>query len=246
MIIKSFINLKGKKIYYEYRHENNDYLVLLLHGFGSDMHERGNFDSLCSKLLESNIDTIRFDYLGHGKSSGHTEDLKMAFAMEEALTLLKKYPHKKIGIVGASYGGGLAVMLTTCVKVDKLVLWSPLIDARNNVINPQNHFCKDFLGAEALKQIKEKGYATFGTTGVRFNMNVFDDALRYDAKKVLRNYKNPVKIFHGTYDLVVPYKQSVELMSKNVEVKIIEKATHCFYDEFSKYVIDETVKFLKV
>ena len=67
---KKFINLKGKKIYYEYRHENNDYLVLLLHGFGSDMHERGNFDSLCSKLLESNIDTIRFDYVGSWKVFG--------------------------------------------------------------------------------------------------------------------------------------------------------------------------------
>lgn len=245
MIIKSKIKINGNFISYIYTHENNSHLALLLHGFGSDMHEKGNFDTLSEKLLQSNVDSLRFDYLGHGQSDGHTEDLTMEIAINEALTLLKKYPHKKISIIGTSYGGGLATLLTEYIDVDKLALWSPLIDAKNNVIHPQNHFCKDFLGEEALKQIREKGYATFGNTNVKFNMNTFNDAEKYDAKKVIQNFKGKVKIFHGTLDLVVPYKQSLELKSKNIDVKLIEKATHCFYDDSNKMVIKETVNFLK-
>ena len=242
MIIKSKIKINGNFISYIYTHENNSHLALLLHGFGSDMHEKGNFDTLSKKLL---IDSLRFDYLGHGQSDGHTEDLTIEIAINEALSLLKKYPHKKISIVGTSYGGGLATLLTEYIDVDKLVLWSPLIDAKNNVIHPQNHFCKDFLGEEALKQIKEKGYAEFGVQKTKFNMNIFNDAKKYDAKKVIQNFKGKVKIFHGTLDLVVPYKQSLELKSKNIDVKLIERATHCFYDDSNKEVIKETVNFLK-
>ncbi len=244
MIIKSKIKIKGKYISYIYTHENNEKLVLMLHGFGSNMHEKENYDILSKKLLDNNIDSLRFDYLGHGLSEGNTEDLTIEIAMNEALTLLKKYPHKKLYIVGTSYGGGLAALLTEKIKVEKLVLWSPLIDAKNNVINPQNHFCKDFLGDEALKQIKEKGYATFGNTNIKFNMNTFNDAKKYDVKKVLLNYKGKVKIFHGTLDLVVPYKQSLELENKNINVELIENAVHCFYDENSKEVINKTVDFL--
>lgn len=245
MIIKSKLKINGKYISYIYTHENNEQLAILLHGFGSDMHEKGNFDILSKKLLEKNIDTLRFDYLGHGQSEGHTEDLTIDIAIKETLTLLKKYTHKKINLVGVSYGGGLASLLTEHINIEKIVLWSPLIDAKNNVLNPQNHFCKDFLGEEALKQIKEQGYATFGNTGVKFNMNTFNDAKKYDAKKVLLKFKGQVKIFHGTYDLVIPYKQSLELKSKNIDVELIEKATHCFYDESNIKIIEKTVEFLK-
>ena len=245
MIVKSKMNINDKYISYIYTHENNNHLVLLLHGFGSNVHENGNYDILAEKLLENNIDSLRFDYLGHGSSEGHTEDLTIDIALNEALTLLKKYPHKKISIVGSSYGGGLAVILTKHIQIDKLVLWSPLIDVKNNVLNPQNHFCKDFLGEEAVKQIKEKGYARFGIKGTKFNMNVFNDAQKYNPKNDLLNYKGKVKIFHGTYDLVIPYKQSLELKNKNIDVQIIEHASHCFYDDTSSQVIEETVKFLK-
>ena len=245
MIVKSKINMALENISYIYTHNNNDKLVILLHGFGSDMHEKGNFDILSTKLLDNNIDSLRFDYLGHGTSSGKTEDLTIEIAIKEVMALLKKYPHKSVSVVGVSYGGGLACLLTDYLKIDKLVLWSPLIDAKNNVLYPQNHFCKDFLGEEALKSIKEKGYAVFGVSGVKFNMNIFNDAVKYDAKEALLKFKGKTLIFHGDLDIVVPYKQSLSLKSKNISVNIIEGAVHAFYDKNADEVIDKTVSFLK-
>ena len=100
MIIKSKIKINSNYISYIYTHENNSHLALLLHGFGSDMHEKGNFDTLSEKLLQNDIDSLRFDYLGHGESDGHTEDLTMEIAINEALTLLKKYPHAAVLVTG--------------------------------------------------------------------------------------------------------------------------------------------------
>ena len=48
MIVKSKINMALENISYIYTHNNNDKLVILLHGFGSDMHEKGNFDILAT------------------------------------------------------------------------------------------------------------------------------------------------------------------------------------------------------
>lgn len=121
----------------------------------------------------------------------------------------------------------------------------PTYRCQKQCLNPQNHFCKDFLGNEALKQIKEKGYAEFGIKGTKFNMNVFNDAKKYNPKEVLLNYKGKVKIFHGTHDIVVPYTQSLELKKENISVEIIENACHCFYDDTRKQVISKTILFLK-
>lgn len=244
MIVRANITVHQKNIAYTYVHENNDTLALLLHGFGMNQEENGNFEKLAQQLLKHGIDSLRFDYLGHGKSEGKTEDLTIAEALHEAEILLDKYPHKVVDLVGVSYGGSIAILLTEERPISRIVLWSPLIDYENNIMRPQNHFCREFLGSEAKKQIQQKGYAIFGVDGVKFNMNLFHDAEQYHPKKVLRNYHKPVKIFHGTRDIIVPYQQSLQFQANNINVQIIDGASHCFYDEYNEEVIDKTVSFL--
>ena len=67
-----------------------------------------------------------------------------------------------------------------------MVLWSPLIDYENNIMHPQNHFCREFLGEEAIKQIRENGYAIFGVDGVKFNMNIFHDAKKISPQRNIK------------------------------------------------------------
>ncbi len=244
MIVRGTITVHKKKIAYTYVHENYDTLVLLLHGFGSDQEEKGNFDELSKQLLEHGIDSLRFDYLGHGKSEGNTEDVTISSVLQEAKMLLQKYPHKMIDVVGVSYGGGVATILANEINIERMVLWSPLIDYENNIMHPQNHFCREFLGEEAIKQIRENGYAIFGVDGVKFNMNLFHDAKKYHPKEILSHYHKPVKIIHGTRDIIVPYQQSLQLQSNDIEVQLIEGASHCFYDEFHQTVIQQTIEFL--
>ena len=228
---------------YVYNENNNESLAILIHGFGMNKDEKGNFVSLASALFSQNIDVIRIDLPGHGDSKGKTEDLKIEHGLEIIKKIILKFPHKKIFLVGVSYGGALSVLYAKNNNVDKVVLWSPLLDFKNSIISPANHFCREFLGESALQNIKENGYALFGVNGPKINMNIFDDALKYNLEDELKN-KN-VKIFHGTKDIVIPLNQSSSFALKNnLELDIVENGTHCFYDDTSNYVIEETVKYL--
>ena len=59
MIIKSKIKINSNYISYIYTHENNSHLALLLHGFGSDMHEKGNFDTYVGTTVDCDDDDIK-------------------------------------------------------------------------------------------------------------------------------------------------------------------------------------------
>ena len=162
-------------------------MILLIHGFGSDKNEQGNFIKLEEKLNQNNYDTIRLDLHGHGESTGNSEDLTIDLTIKIINQILKDKLYKKISIIGTSYGGGIAVIYANNYPINKLILWSPLLDYNRNIINPENHFCREFLGKEALKNIKEKGYSEFGVSGKRINMNLFNDVKKYNPVDILKN-----------------------------------------------------------
>lgn len=245
--MKQTLVINGNKISYTYLCNHNDVLVVLLHGFGVNQEEKGNYVTLSQKLLDAGMDSLRFDFLGHGESEGETIDLTIEEALKEVDTFVKKYPHQHLYLVGTSYGGGVATLYAEDHPVEKMALWSPLIDFENNIRNPQNHFCKDFLGEEALKQIKEVGYARFGINGVKFDHRLFEDVEKYNPLNALKKELIPIKVFHGKKDMIIPYEQSTRLplISSNIEVELVEYGTHCFYDETSSEVISRTVSFLK-
>lgn len=228
----------------------NKKLALLIHGFGSDKSEKSNFEILAKELLKHNIDSIRFDLIGHGSSSGDTTELTINKGLNIIDKLLKNYSHPTKYLIGASYGGTLAVLYAEKASpnyIDKIILWSPLLDLTNNILCPQNHFCKDFLGLEALNNIKKDGYSQFGINGPKFNMNLYDDALKYSPEISIKNIKCKIKIFHGDKDIIVPLKQSQNIVkNSNIGFSIIKNGTHCFYNDESNIqnVIYETIKFL--
>lgn len=244
----NYLLVDGIKISYCYTHyDANNKLVFLLHGFGSDMDERGNYKELASKLLECKMDSIRFDYPGHGESTGNSEDFTIINGIHIIEALLKIYPYDDLSFVGTSYGGGLAAIYSWRHGVNRMVLWSPLLDSYHNVIEPENHFCKEFLGDEALKSIKERGYAIFGVNGKKINMNVFNDAMKYPCAIKEDMNVNKILILHGDKDLLVPYNQSarVSLLNNKISLELISGGSHCFYDETITEVINKTINFLR-
>lgn len=67
-------------------------VVVFNHGFGTDKHERGLFDSIVGKLTEELGDSsfVRFSYAGYGKSGGSQEE-KTINTMAEDLCSVWQY-----------------------------------------------------------------------------------------------------------------------------------------------------------
>lgn len=234
MINKKKIRFGKYNISYVYNFslKNKESLVIMIHGFGSDKDEEGNYILLEQLLAQNNFSTIRFDMPGHGDSSGKTEDYSIDDVILIVKNLVSKYKYNNYYLIGSSYGGAVSVLAAKKLNISKIVLYSPLLDFKNNIISPQNDFCSLFLGEKAYNRIKKFGFSFFGFNDKKIGNKLFEDANKYDPNIEIGNLKSDVLIFHGENDDIVPVAQSKEIALKydNVKLKIVPKSKHLFYN----------------
>jgi pimeloyl-ACP methyl ester carboxylesterase len=106
-------------------------LALLCHGFLSSKNSVTN-RTLTRLLNERGLATFRFDFFGQGDSDGPFEEITTTLALhqtETALDLVSARGYDRIGLVGSSFGG-LVAILTAAQRRDIacLALKCPVVD----------------------------------------------------------------------------------------------------------------------
>jgi len=89
-----------------------DRLVVLCHGFLSNKNSTTN-KVLTAQLVEQDIATLRFDFFGQGESQGPFERITVSIALAQALAALDlaaSKGHRRIGLIGSSFGGLVAIL----------------------------------------------------------------------------------------------------------------------------------------
>lgn len=89
-----------------------DRLVLLCHGFLSNKNSTTN-TALTRLLLAGGIATFRFDFFGQGDSQGPFESITLTTALDQALRaldLIRARGYRRIGLMGSSFGGLVAIL----------------------------------------------------------------------------------------------------------------------------------------
>ncbi len=91
--------------------------VLLLHGFGSSRDEVGSmYARLADALAARGVGSLRIDFRGFGKSDGDTGSTTVGGQIEDAatayayLTGVPWVDAERVGVLGFSLGGGIAIM----------------------------------------------------------------------------------------------------------------------------------------
>lgn len=138
------------------------------------------------ELTSYGFDVFIIDYRGYGKSRGRRSEVAMHGDAEAAFRyLLHSYAEQDIVIYGRSLGSGFAVPLAKKHSQSPLVLETPFF---------------------SLLEIAEQQapYVPIGFL-LRF-------PLRSD--EIIGQLKNPLIIFHGTKDRVVPYQSGLKLFEK--------------------------------
>ncbi len=131
-------------------------VVLLLHGWNSQMNEVGNmFGELASDLADQGVASLRINFSGEGQRAGYvvtsTYDSRVGEA-ESALKFLKeRYPGARTGVVGFSLGGLTAMGLIGRhpEAFQSVVLWSAAEQMR--IAGDENY---DIAVRKALKEGK--------------------------------------------------------------------------------------------
>uniref|UniRef100_A0A832CA05 Alpha/beta fold hydrolase n=1 Tax=Ignisphaera aggregans TaxID=334771 RepID=A0A832CA05_9CREN len=221
---------------------NPSSVVLMLHGFtGNKIEANRLFVDISRALCGIGLAVFRFDYRCHGESPLPFEEFKLDYAIEDAENALKfietLYKPKKIGLIGLSMGGHVAIKITVKYqnKISTTALLAPAID-----------FTKLIEAKNMIPKIN--GYYIFGPH--RIKEEGLMSIAKSNAMDLAEAISTPMLIIHAKNDSVVPYTQSEtffnKLKSTDKRLVLLDEGEHVFvtYRARTK-VIEELIDWFK-
>ena len=219
---KYFTTLNKTRIKYSLFKQNSQTTVVFFHGFMSDMigAKPSAIQKTCKKLK---LDFLKFEYSGHGRSSGTFIKGNISKWTNEAKQLIKSkiQKNKNLIFIGSSMGSWIALNLFSFFK-KQLKGFIGIASA------PE--FLERLMWKKFNKKIKKivisKKIYYLDHGGFVYPIT---KQLIFDGKKnkVLNNKINlkiPIVLFHGTNDNVVPINLSKKILKlfKKSQKKLIK------------------------
>ncbi len=171
---------------------------------------------------------LRFDYQGHGQSSGVFADCTIRHWAEDALAALDELSEGPQILVGSSMGGWI-MLLTALARPYRVAGLVGLAAAPD--------FTEDLLVKELTKdqmaEVEEKGFITVPSDyedDYTFTKALFDDGRAHLVLREEIPLDCPVRLLHGLEDRSVPWQTALTLQEKlrssDVEVSLIKGGDH--------------------
>ncbi len=201
--------------------------IVFMTGFMSDM-TGGKALALEELARDRGLAFLRFDYQGHGASSGEFSDGTIGIWSGDALAAFDELTEGPQIIVGSSMGGWM-MLLTAIARPDRVAGMVGIAAAPD--------FTEDLLPNELTEaqkaEIQENGFVVVPSEyedDYTFTKALFDDGRN---NLVLRDeipLECPVRLLHGMGDVSVPWETALRIQEKlrsdDVEVILIKNGDH--------------------
>lgn len=248
-------------------------LVIFCHGF-KGFKDWGGWNQTAKIFAQNDFVFLKFNFSHNGTTvenpsefqnleafgentfSKELEDLDKVvnWVMETPLIPNAQIDYDKIYLIGHSRGGGIAIIKAyEDDRIKKLVTWSSI-----------NNFGHSWQNQELLDKWKAKGSIQVENKRTHqlmpLNYSLYEDYIenkhRLNIERAVTNMKIPFMAIHGTEDPTVPFEQSMQMKSWNINVKLdlIPLADHVYGMKHPpaltipfdlSIVIEHTVAFLK-
>ena len=203
--------------------------VIYLHGLMSTMDSRKAL-FLEQYCLNNNKSFVRFDYSGHGKSSGNFKDCNIKIWLDNVINVLDKLVTGPQILIGASLGGWL-MCLAALERPNRIV---GLLGIAASIDFTESLMWQKF-SREIRKQLETTGvyYVTSNyAEPYPITMQLINDARNYLLMNNKINIKCQVELMHGINDVLVPWQHSIQiaerLVSDNVRITFNKGSDHRF------------------
>ena len=202
--------------------------VVWLGGFHSDM-EGGKALCLHAWAERTGRAFIRFDYFGHGASSGAVADGAIGRWRDDSLAVVDSLTTGPLILVGSSMGGWLAclVALARQSRIVGLVLIAPAVDFTEAWIEPQ-------LTAEARADLELHGVwrrrSEYDPHGYDITAAFLEEGRRWSLLSGPIAINQPVHILQGADDADVPWGHALAvsqaMQSTRVVFELVKDGDH--------------------
>ncbi len=193
---------------------------------------------------------LRFDYSGHGESSGAFTDGTISTWLEQATHMFLAHTKGKRIIVGSSMGGWLALLLARRLQIEDqkafrriagMVLIAPATDMTQDLM-------WDEFGEPEKQALKESGvYMRPSEYGEPYAITakLLADGMQHQLLREGLNLSFPVRILQGSKDSDVPPAHAVKtfeaLRGGDVTLTFIKEGDHRLSTPGQIQLIKETV-----
>ena len=220
--------------------------VVFMGGFRSDMtgSKATHFEALCRDI---GVDYLRFDYTGHGQSSGDFADGSIGEWSQDAIDAIDHLTEGPQIIIGSSMGGW--VMLNVALaRPDRLHALVGIAAA------------PDFTEELMWASMSEAERAALMRDGRIEQPNDYSDEPYLITKKLIEDGRRhlrlgaplaincPIRLVHGMADTDVPYQLSERLMrhvtSDDVELTVIKNGDHRLSDAHPLSLLSHVIQTL--
>jgi len=232
--------------------DKTDTCVILCHGIGYGRNVEEILPGLAKSLAKQGFAVFRFDFRGHGDSAGEATEFTITGQLKDikaATVAARAIGYKKLGLAGASFGGGAAALFAARnPKIFRaLALINPVIDY-DSLLELKTEWSSNYFGPQAIINLKEFGFTKVGSHGFKMGKKFVDQMKVIKPWRELKKIKIPVLFVHGDADKAVPAQDSIKYSKgmENATLVLIAGGGHGLYDSpaISKSTIKTITKFL--
>jgi pimeloyl-ACP methyl ester carboxylesterase len=218
--------------------------VLWLGGFHSDMFGT-KAQALAEWAARKGRAFLRFDYFGHGASSGDFRDGTISRWRNDALAVLDTLTQGPQILVGSSMGGWIAVALAQArpERLAAMVLVAPAPDFTEELMWAK-------MPPDVRSSIVETGswqYTSENAEGYPITRALIEDGRSNLVLGKPLHLSVPVRILHGTADRDVPYAHGMRLLDViegDVTFTLVKGADHRLSSPAQLRLIEQTLETL--
>ncbi|MCF8477947.1 MAG: alpha/beta hydrolase [Pseudolabrys sp.] len=211
--------------------------LVWLGGFKSDM-QGTKAVALDDWAREHGRACIRFDYSGHGESSGDFKDGTIGRWLEESIAVYRQFCRGPQVLVGSSMGGWIALLLARALRAQQenreavaplagMVLIAPAVDFTEELMWKQ-------FSAAIKREIEDKGFwmrpSEYSEAPYPITKALIEDGRKHLMLGGLIEPGCPVHILQGVQDPDVPWQHANELVSRlardDVVLTLIKDGDH--------------------
>ena len=222
--------------------------IVFLSGFNSDMQGKKAL-YLEKWAKENNHSFLRFDYSGHGQSSGTIDSTCFSDWYQDAEYLINKLTQDKQILIGSSMGAWIMLMLVKQIpqKVSAIIGLAPAPDF------PKLLIWDKMSGSEKRKLVKNRKTSIKYEDGSKndFSYKLIKDSFKNLTLSKSITFNGPVYLYHGMADDAVPYDLSIKIIknftgTKDVKLLLERDAGHRLSDIHQLKTITNIIEEIKI
>lgn len=217
--------------YHEINSDDERIGVLCLTGFRSDMtgSKALALEAYCQRAKRH---YVRFDYRGHGASTGNFEDLCLSDWINDGLSLVDQLFHKnrRIVLVGSSMGAWIAIHIALQRRiVAGIVTVAAAPDFTETLWNELSPQQQTQLQQTRVYYRPSK-YSPDDPYPITYKLMMDGRKWLLLEKEEVIPFHGPIHLLHGRDDNDIPWQVSLKLsrLMKNAKLTLVEKGDHRF------------------